>query len=324
MVQKRGLGRGLSSLIPKKNQDFSEAEANYFGGMKSSQKEAVVQISADQSSTGSTGRTVLAGESVGQVDIGRIQANPYQPRKYFDEERLGGLAQSIRNYGIIQPLVVTAKSDGNFELIAGERRLEAGKIAGLEKVPVIVKQAENDEKLELAIIENIQRHNLNPIEEARAYKRMQDEFGLKQEEIAVKMGKSRSAVANILRLLILPIEIQRAVMEGKITEGHARAILAMSNPEKQRALFNLIIKENLSVRQTETKVKEVAVASHVRKIKTEDPQIKGWENQLEEILKTKVNVRPGRSGGQIQIEYYSKEEFENIYQKLTSLGQGLS
>lgn len=314
MIQKRGLGRGLSSLIPKKNKDFSEGEINYFGAINSE----IVSGNDFQKVPQSQVEKVFS-EGINLIEVDKIASNPFQPRKHFDKEKLADLAQSIKNYGIIQPLVVTKKSGGGFELIAGERRLEASKIAGLKKVPVIVKEARNDEKLEMAIVENIQRHNLNSIEEARAFKRMQDEFGLKQEEIAKKMGKSRSAVANLMRLLSLPIEIQRAIAEGKISEGHARAILAIENQEKQRAMFDLIIKENLSVRQVENKVKEISVASHTRRLKADDPQIKNWENQLEEVLKTKVKVKKGRVGGQIQIEYYSKEEFDNLYNKLTSL-----
>jgi len=314
MIQKRGLGRGLSSLIPKKNKDFPEGEINYFGAINSE-----IASGNDFQKVSQSQVEKVFSEGINLIEVDKIASNPYQPRKHFDKEKLADLAQSIKNYGIIQPLVVTKKSGGGFELIAGERRLEASKIAGLKKVPAIVKEARNDEKLEMAIVENIQRHNLNPIEEARAFKRMQDEFGLKQEEIAKKMGKSRSAVANLMRLLSLPIEIQRAIAEGKISEGHARAILAIENQEKQRAMFDLIIKENLSVRQVESKVKEISVASHIRRVKADDPQIKNWENQLEEVLKTKVKVKKGRVGGQIQIEYYSKEEFDNLYNKLISL-----
>ena len=197
-----------------------------------------------------------------EVPIEKVASNPQQPRHNFDEKELQDLANSIKEHGVIQPLVVAKIAPDQYELIAEERRLKASKLAGLKMVPVIVREESGErEKLELALVENIQRHDLDVLEEARAYKKLIEEFDLTQEDVADKVGKSRSAVANKVRLLGLPIEIQRALTEGKISEGHARSILAIENPEKQRALFEMILKDNLTVRQTEEKVKEVTVSN---------------------------------------------------------------
>jgi ParB family chromosome partitioning protein len=291
MAQNFGLGRGLSSLIPpKKKINEPEKDFNYFG--------------AKTNELDNTAGKIL------EVEISRIVPNPHQPRKTFNEEKLQDLANSIKENGIIQPLVVS-QVGGQYELIAGERRFQAAKIVGLEKVPVIVKEVDDQKKLELAIVENIQRHDLNPIEEAKAYKKLAEEFGLSQEEVAQKIGVSRSAVANKFRLLSLPIEIQKALIEGIITEGHAKAILSVDNPEKQRALFEMILKNKLTVRQLEDKTKEISVRSHKRSVII-DPEIKNLEDQLSEKLKTKVKISKAGSGGKIIIEYYSPEELEGL------------
>lgn len=225
------------------------------------------------------------------------------------------LAQSIKEHGILQPLVVTRVGEDAYELIAGERRLQAAKMVGLATVPVIVRDAENRKKFELAIIENIQRHNLNPIEEARAYERLSKEFDMAQEEIAEKMGKSRSAVANTMRLLHLPVEIQRSVMEGKLSEGHAKALLSIVNPEKQRALFEMIVREGLTVREAEEKSR-LATNKPPRRTLEKDPEIKAQEDSLSEVFGTKVRINKSGGGGSIRIDYYSPEEFQNILSKL--------
>ena len=213
---------------------------------------------------------------------------------------------------------MSVNDEGRYELIAGERRLSASKIAGLEKVPVIVKKPNAQEKLELALIENVQRHNLNVIEEAKAYLKLQEEFGLTQEEVAEKVGKSRSAVANTTRLLSLPIEIQRALVDEKISEGHARTILAISNPEKQRGFFQMILKENLTVRQAENRSREISVSGHKRKIVEKDQTVALQEDELGEIFGTKVLIKKSKKGGQIVIDFYSEEEFGAIFDKLRS------
>ena len=228
------------------------------------------------------------------------------------------LAQSIKEHGILQPLIVT-RVGGSFELIAGERRLQAAKIVGLSEVPVIVREAENQEKFELAIIENIQRHDLNPIEEARAYERLSKEFQLSQESIAKKMGRSRSAIANTMRLLQLPVDIQRAVADDKISEGHAKALLAIENPEKQRALFEMIVQQGLTVREAEAKSR--GVSTRPPRKTSRDPELEVRENTLSEIFGTKVRIAKTTAGGSIRIEYFSDEEFKNIFSKLAGSGE---
>lgn len=302
MAQQYGLGRGLASLIPpKKNPDTTQAAPT-----------PVVAPSALPPVTVSHPDVPLTRE----IAIGDIVPNPHQPRLHFDEAKLVELTDSIKEHGILQPLVVSTLGEGKYELIAGERRLQAGKRAGLTTVPVVVREADNQGKLELAIIENIQRHDLNPIEEAKAYLRLTDEFGLHQDEVAKKMGKSRPNVSNTLRLLTLPVEIQRAIIEGKISEGHAKALLSIENPEKQRALFELIIKEELTVRETEEKAREVSVRSHVRTAREQAPEIAAKEEWLTEQLGTKVKIQPKGKGGKITIEFYSNEELNGILGRL--------
>ena len=297
MAQQFGLGRGLSSLIP--NKQPPPASADEFS----------------KSVSGATDDSIRGDKYIIEVDVNQITTNPHQPRMQFDDDKLENLAQSIKIHGIIQPLVVTKK--GNlYEIVAGERRLQAAQKIGLKKVPVIVRVADELQKLELAIVENVQRHDLNPIEEGMAYQKLIDEFQMGQEEIAMKMGKSRSLVANKIRLLNLPIEIQKGLVEGKITEGHAKAILSIENPEKQRALYEMILKNNLTVRQIEEKTKEVSVRSHKRVVSV-DPQIKQLENALVEILGTKVKISKAGDGGKIVIEYYSKEDLESLLEKLS-------
>lgn len=310
MAQNYGLGRGLASLIPQNksnNKPIStpKDDFNYFGAKPSGGDGAQLRSGVELRGNGS---------GVQEIDVIRIVPNPHQPRLRFDEEKLQELSNSIKEHGVIQPLVVT-KNGNQYEIIAGERRFQASKLAGLKTVPVIVRDATEQQKLELAIIENVQRHDLNAIEEAKSYLKLADEFDLSQEEVAQKMGKSRSAVANKLRLLHLPIEIQKALIEQKITEGHAKAILAIENPEKQRALYEMILKNNLTVRQTEDKTKEVSVKTHKRVISV-DPEIKAVEDNLSSALGTKVKLSKSGSGGKIVIDYYSQEELNNILSKI--------
>ncbi len=297
MPNNYGLGRGLSSLIPNKKITKPEEDFNYFGSGSS----------ANQAKTEAAG-------GVREIETVFIVPNPHQPRMKFDEEKMKELAASIKEHGIIQPLILT-KSGNSYEIIAGERRFQAAKIAGLKTVPAIVRDATEQQKLELAVIENIQRHDLNPIEEARAYVKLAEEFELSQEEIAQKAGKSRSAVANKERLLKLPVEIQKALIENKITEGHCKAILAIENPEKQRALFELILKSNLTVRQAENKTREISVRTHKRTVSV-DPEIKRIEEMLAGSLGTRVKLSKAGDGGKIIIEYYSREELDNILGKI--------
>ena len=296
MSQQHGLGRGLSSLIPN-----AQPSSTHQGG-----DELIKKPLSEED--------VIRGDKfVVEVDINQIIPNPHQPRYSFDEARLDDLANSIKTYGIIQPIVVT-KNGSQYEIIAGERRFKAAKIAGLKKVPVILREAGEREKLELAIIENVQRHDLNAIEEARAYQKLTEIYQLTQEEVAGKIGKSRSFVANKTRLLQLPVEVQKALMEGVITEGHAKAILSLNNPEKQRALFDLILKSNLTVRQAEERTKEIS--SRVRGPRVPiDANTREIQNQLVERLGTKVKIARSATGGKIIIEYYSDEDLHSLLER---------
>jgi len=335
MAQQHGLGRGLSSLIPPKktggDSPFKDmvlraVEKESFpvsGVIKPLSAEAPNPVissdaSFSEASVSAAPSVSAPTNSVVEADIASVVPNPHQPRLRFDEAKLQELSASIQEHGILQPLVVTPLPDGKYELIAGERRLQAAKLAGLATVPVLVRDAEENEKLELAIIENVQRHDLDPIEEAKAYSRLSDEFGLTQEETAKKMGKSRSAVANMIRLLSLPIEIQRAISEGKISEGHAKALLSIENPEKQRALFDLIMKTGMTVRETESKAREVSVRPHVRHIASLPPELVEKADRLSSALGTKVALKPAGKGGRIVVEYYSDEELEHIVSRISS------
>ncbi len=284
------LGNGLQSLIPPK----SAKSHGYLGG-KSKVDNALY------------------------LEINRIKPNPHQPRKNFDQSKLRELADSIKEHGILQPLVVTKTNDGNYQLIAGERRLEAAKIAGLPEVPAIIRESSEQGKLEWALIENLQRDNLNPIEKAYAFKKLIDEFNFIQENVAKRIGKSRESVANTLRLLNLPAEIQRAILNNKITEGHGRLILGLQNIEKQLLVFKEILKNNLSVRQTEAlliKIKTGLPKKLKTKSKKEDFYLKDLEDKLGDILGTRVKLsRMGRKG-KIVIEFFSQEELNGIMKKI--------
>ncbi|MGE5392182.1 MAG: ParB/RepB/Spo0J family partition protein, partial [Candidatus Saccharibacteria bacterium] len=258
-------------------------------------------------------------QSFTQIPVELIRPNPWQPRKVFKEEQLKELSDSIREHGVLQPLVVIPLDGGYYQLIVGERRLRASQMAGLEKVPVIIRDAmEEQKKLELALIENIQRHNLDPIEEAMAYQQLIDNYRLTQEEVAKKVGKGRTTVTNMLRLLHLPLKIQRAVAEDVITEGHARAILGLIGMEKQLALFDMIVAENLTVRQVEDKVREIM--ERPKQVKAPrgntDPEVVALESELRGKLGTKVKVQKRGDSGRIMIEFYSREELNSLLDKI--------
>ncbi len=263
----------------------------------------------------------FSGDAIYWVEVDKIRPNPYQPRTDFDEAALKALSESIRQYGLLQPLTVTRveeeREDGGmtsyYELIAGERRLRASRLAGLSRVPVTIRSGHehNLVKLELAIIENVQREDLNAIDRARAFQRLQNEFGLKNTEIAKKVGKSREYVSNSLRLLMLPNNIQAAVVGGAITEGHARALLMLiDRPEEQDALFRDIQIRKLSVREVEKMTREIAM----EKARKRDvpPEIERMEQGLAETLGTKVEIRPQDQGGKLIISYFSPEDLRTI------------
>ena len=268
------------------------------------------------------------GDRIFNIETERIDPNPHQPRRFFDEESLRELANSIREFGILQPLIVSkVEKEAEFgqsvryELIAGERRLKAAKILGLPTVPVIIRSAGPEvEKLEMAVIENIQRADLNPIESARAMARLQDEFGMTQREVASKLGKSREAVSNTVRLLSLPSEIQNAIGEGKINESQGRMLLSLEDPKIQSVIFAEVLKDNLSVRQLELRIRKVkGKLTNMENGKKDNPFVSAetdaLREQLEEFLGTKVEVTRDGKSGKIVINFYSQEELNAVLQK---------
>ena len=264
-----------------------------------------------------------ANDSVKTVSISSIVPNPRQPRTRFTDNELSELADSIREHGVIQPLIVSEQGDGTYTLIAGERRLRASQIAGLNTVPVVTRQADDRELLELALIENIQREDLSPLEAAEAYKSLEENFNLTHEEISKRVGKNRASVTNTMRLLKLPGEVLKAHLEKKITEGHARVLLSLPTPQAQINAMNHIIKNELNVRQTEEYIRSLLGESN-KKTKTAKtdltPELKEIENKLRQSIGTKVSLRPTKNGaGSISIHYYSDEELEAIIDKLSSL-----
>lgn len=266
--------------------------------------------------TESPDKVSYADAQISEIDISKIVPNPFQPRKTFNPEALQELADSIAIHGVIQPVVVTETETG-YELVVGERRFRASQLAGITKIPAIVKkQLEDQTKLEVALIENIQRQELNPIEEAQAYDRLIKTFNLTQEQVAKKVGKSRPAVTNTLRLLNLPAEIQRAVVEGKLSEGHARAILGLPDIEKQLLMFKLVLEQGLNVRQVEAKVREITVRRQMDAL-APDPKLMALESELRGKLGTQVKIQRQGSGGKITIEFFSDEELADIIHKMS-------
>ncbi len=270
--------------------------------------------------------------SIFWVDLDKIKPNPFQPRREFDPVALQALADSIKQYGVLQALVVTRKEvikeDGlavEYELIAGERRLRASKLAGLSQVPVIIRVGEADKsaddlmKLELAIIENVQREDLNPVERARAFKKLADEFGFKHHQIAQKIGKSRVYVTNTMRILDLPEEMLTALSEGRINEGHTRPLLMLiERPEEQKVLFQDIMLHKMNVREAETAARKIAI-ERVRKVRADiDPSLMDFEEKFTESLGTRVHIEKRDNGGKLMIEFFSNEDLEEILGKIRS------
>lgn len=274
-MSKRGLGRGLEALIPIVEKDE---------------------------------------ENVQEIDIKKIVANEKQPRRGFDESKLEELADSMKQHGILQPVILRKKGN-KYELVAGERRWRAAAKAGIEKIPAIVRELNDSDVMEIALIENLQREDLNPIEEAMAYKSLMDDFGLTQEELSKRVGKSRSQIANTVRLLNLDKEIQDLVYENKLTAGHARALLSIQDSKERLKLANMISKEALSVRQTEQLVKKlVDERSKAKKHKPKEinPVIIDVTERLQRTLGTRVKIKGNEKRGKIEIEFYSSEELERI------------
>ncbi len=300
-VRKSGLGKGLDSLIPDHHSHADRASTGYGTGQDEDR------------------------EGVLLVRLSKVEPNREQPRKQFDEDSLMELAESIKQYGVLQPLLVLDKKE-YYEIIAGERRWRAAKIAGIKEIPVIVKEYSKQEIVEISLIENIQRENLNPIEEAMAFKRLLEEFQLKQDEVAERVAKSRAAVTNSLRLLKLEKKVQEMLVDEMLTTGHARALLAITDPAEQVELATRVFDEKLSVRETEKLIKsmlEPAKKNEVKEDPAENAVYEQLENKMKGIVGTKVTInRKKNNKGKIEIEYYSQDELERIIDMFESIGIG--
>lgn len=304
MAPKRGLGRGLSNLIP--TDDTTED---------------VSPKASKQTKTGAVTKTEVVKKVEQTLNINRIEPNKNQPRKEFNEDALQELADSIKQFGVIEPLVVV-KRKGYYELIAGERRWRAARLAGLKEVPVVIKDYDDQQIVEIALIENIQREDLNPIEEAHAYERLIQEFNLTQDEVAERVSKSRTTVTNALRLLKLTEKVQQMLIDDMLSTGHVRALITITEPHLQYETAMYIFDKKLSVRETESYVKKLLNKKPKEKTsEKEDPELsflyKAIENRLKESLGTKTTIKAKtKDSGKIEIEYYSQEDLERITQLL--------
>jgi ParB family chromosome partitioning protein len=280
-LEKKGLGKGLGALIP------------------------------------GAGRTE---GSPTDIPINEISLNPYQPRKTFNDEKFQDLVKSVRLHGILQPIVVRTNTEGGYELVAGERRLRAATAVGLTRIPGIIKEFTNEQSLEVALIENLQREDIGPLEAAVAYKRLSDEFSLTQDDIAFRIGKSRPSIANTIRLLNLPEEIQNNLASGKITEGHARALLGVNDLEKQKDICERIIEDQLTVRESERLCRDAGRSDVSRetlpksdiKANDKDPNLLDIEEQLRRLFGTRVTITVGRDKGKVEIEFYNEDDLNRV------------
>ena len=309
--KKSGLGRGLDALFPEKT---VQSKPKIVKTVKEEKKVAVDTKKSSQQETSN-------GERM--MKISKVEPNRDQPRKKFDEDALLELSESIKQYGILQPLLVSDKKD-YYEIVAGERRWRAAKMAGLKEVPVVVKEFSTQEIVEISLIENIQREDLNPVEEAMAYKRLIDEFHLKQDEIAERVSKSRTAVTNSMRLLKLDSRVQQMMVDEMISAGHARAILAISDPEQQYNAAMKVFDEKLSVRETEKLVKSILTPTKKKPVvsnPTEDAIYESLEEKMKGITGTRVFIhRKKNNKGKIEIEYYSRDDLDRIIDLFESIG----
>jgi ParB family chromosome partitioning protein len=280
----RGLGRGLESLIPTSSSSVSPSD-------------------------------------VREVPTGSVRPNPEQPRRTFDPDELQGLADSIRAHGVLQPIIVVERADG-YTIVAGERRLRAASLAGLQTVPAIVRDADEQEQLEVALVENIQRADLNAIEEARAYQHLIEAFGLTQERVAERVGRSRPAIANALRILGTAPEVQAAVSDGAISGGHARALAGLASHAQQTVVLAAVVARSLSVRQTEALVATAQADTTPRGSQprtASDPDVQHMEARMRDALGTKVTISPGRKGGRITISWYDDDDLARLVDRMTAL-----
>lgn len=320
----QGLGKGLAALMQEEEEiqntqvglglqdagefDFAPSKVSSKSSAKVEVKTVLPQgISSDENGTL-------------WVDPNLLKPNPHQPRQYFDEEKLAELTESVRMEGVLSPIIIEDAEDGMFFIIAGERRTRAARAAGLERVPVQLRKYSDARKLEVALVENIQRTDLNPVEEAVAYAQIMSLEGISQEQVAQKVGKNRSTVANAIRLLKLPEDMQRALASGSITSGHARALLSVVNPQDQRVLYGRIMGQGLSVRQSESQAKELNEGGRVKSNKVVKPQSEDrdpnyikMEEKLRDHFGTKVQMKGDFDKGSICIDYYNRDDLDRIY-----------
>ncbi len=329
-VKKGGLGKGLDSLIPKSNINTDNSNSTSKDSVRKpvkkgvtnqveKQPEKIIETVIEKVVETVVEEKIVYGEQL--VKISLVEPNREQPRKQFEEDALIELSESIKQFGVLQPLLVLKKDD-YYEIIAGERRWRAAKLAGVKEIPVIIKDLTEQEVVEISLIENIQRENLNPIEEAMAYKKLFTEYNLKQDEIAERVSKSRTAITNTLRLLKLSDKVQQMIIDGMISTGHARALLAIEDQDNQYQLALRIFDEKLSVREVEALIKSLKTP---KKEKENKPQKENEfvylniEDKINQVLGTKVKVKHKNNKGKLEIEYYSNEELERIFELLMSI-----
>ncbi|MFW5955243.1 MAG: ParB/RepB/Spo0J family partition protein [Rhodothermales bacterium] len=307
--RKAVLGRGLNALLPSQQEQTTGDGGQELSGRVNRFED----------------RVRLLGR-VAEIDVRAIRPNPYQPRESFDETALDELAASIRQLGIIQPITVRVRDEGEFELISGERRLRAARRAGIERVPAFVRDADTEEMLEMALVENFQREELNPVEIAIGYQRLIEECDLTQEQVAAKVGKNRATITNFLRLLKLPPRIQASLRDGSVSMGHARALISVDDPEMQNRLLQEVIEKELSVRQVEERVRKLRDEATGRTQATPEKvrpdlvslQVQEFTSRLRMHLSTQVQIKHrGKEGGRIEIAYYSDDDLERILETIT-------
>lgn len=294
------LGRGLASLIPQKK----------------IQPQAGAPLKTAATSVVSEGEALDAKKHVLHIPLAKIAPNPAQPRKHFDASELQNLCDSIKEHGVLQPILVREVGAGVYHIIAGERRFQASKMAGLTEIPAIIKEVSDQQNVEIALVENIQRHDLNPIEEAKAYQKLHEDFGLSQEEVAKKVGRNRTTIANTMRLLELPEEVKKGLVDGKISEGHARALLSETNREKQIAIYHEILDKKLTVRQVENFSKTTPSTTQTSQAAGLPPVLKNRVSEIEQKVGTRVVLTKNGQRGKVTLQFFSDDELESILSKL--------
>jgi ParB family chromosome partitioning protein len=318
--KRKALGRGLEALLPGRGSAAPQGgtppvHSSPAGVIEAPQAAAATAVHppAVHPATAGPEGGAAAGEAVREIPLEEIERNPYQTRTRMDEGALEELAASIRSAGVVQPIVVRHIDGGRYQLIAGQRRWAAAQRAGKATVPAIIKQVSAEQALEMTIIENLQREDLNPMEQARAYERLAREFGLTQEQMALKTGKDRPSIANYLRLLKLPLEVQAEIEAGALTFGHAKVLMALESPELIAKVAKVVVEDALSVRQTEDVVRDILYpVEKPEKVRYVDPNVREAERELQRALGTKVTIKDRKGKGRIIIEYASLEDFDRV------------